>query len=137
MKFFYFKKDSGLSPYDDEAREGFKKFTPGDVLSIEVKRVRNYNHHKTMFRLINLVLENTDRFSNKTQVLDYLKFKVGEYTTRIIDQTVITELNSISFDSMDQDHFNVFFSDSINVILTDLLPGNTREEIVNEVLRHG
>lgn len=129
MKINLIKTLTGFSPADDEATEAVKKIKLDTVVSCEVKRQRNYQHHKLYFALLNLVIGNHEKYDNTDDLLFEIKLRLGYCTRIIIDGNVQYKPKSISFKSMDQDTFNKFYSKSLDVILKHFLTGNTEQEI--------
>lgn len=139
MAKIYLKKHlNALHPADEEATEYLKKIKPGQAISCEVKKPRNYENHKRLFSLLKLVVENQERFKTVDQLKEAIKFELG-YTETIqtFDGRFIVKAKSINFASMDEIKFRDFFSRSIDVILKYVLPGTDREELINEVLGYG
>ena len=129
MKINLIKTLSGLKPADDEATEALKKIKLDTVVSCEVKRQRNYQHHKLYFALLKLVIDNNSKYNNTDDLLFEIKLRMGYCNRIIIDGTVCYKPKSISFKSMDQDTFNDFYKKSLDIILAHFLTGNTQEEI--------
>jgi hypothetical protein len=134
MKINLIKTLSGLKAADQEATDSLNKIKLNTVVSCEVKRTRNYEHHKKFFSLLNLVLQNTEKYDTIDQLLVEVKLRLGYVDTLIIDGNVCYTPKSISFAKMTQDTFNKFYSKTIDVILKHFLIGTNREELENAVL---
>lgn len=146
MKIYLKKSLSSLVPADDEAAEALKKYKQGDTVSCEIRKPRNVDHHRKYFALLNLVVDNQERFRNTQELLDAIKFELGYVETRrkIVKETGSWKYSefyqvpkSISFTSMDQHTFDRFYSKSIDIILQHILPGINRDELEAEVLSFG
>jgi hypothetical protein len=65
VKLYLRKTLNSLSPADDESAEALKSFTLGEVVSVEVKRPRNYEFHKKWFTLVKIMYEQkSESFGN-------------------------------------------------------------------------
>lgn len=147
----HMRKDAGgiLVPVDDEAAAELQKIKTGTVVSVEVKRVRNYQFLKKFFALLNLAFDawepavtefkgepikkNFDRFRNDITVL------AGYYEATVnMRGDVRMVAKSISFGSMEQSEFDKLYSAVIDVILQRILTNYTRDdldEVIDRVLR--
>jgi len=134
MKIHLIKTLSGFSPADSEATEALKKIKLNTVVSCEVKRKRNYEHHKKFFSLLQLVLDNTEKYDTIDQLLVEVKLRLGYVDTLIIDGNVCYTPKSISFAKMSQDMFDKFYSKTIDIILKYFLVGTDRQELETSVL---
>jgi hypothetical protein len=54
-----------------------KKAKPGELLIVEARRPRNILHHRKLFALLNLVVDNTDRYPDVETLLFALKIATG------------------------------------------------------------
>ena len=126
MEIRLIKVDGGLMPFDDEAREVIKRWKPNVMLNAEVKQPRNYEHHKKIFALFNLVLTQTEEFQSINEVLEFFKIKAGRYKIIKVGETHYPITQSISFSSMTQDEFNLFYDKSIDIALL-LIPVEKEE----------
>jgi hypothetical protein len=134
MKINLIKTLEGLKPADSEATEMLKGIKLNTVVSCEVKRQRNYEHHKKFFSLLKLVIDNHEKYDNTDDLLFEIKLRLGHCSRIIINDTVCYKPKSISFKSMDQDTFNKFYSKTIDIILKYFLTGTSQDEIENAVL---
>lgn len=138
MKIYLKKHLSALYPADKEAEEYLKKIKPEVVFSAEIRRPRNYMNHRRYFSLLQLVVENQEKFKSVEHLKEAIKFELGHTELiRKMDGEFIEMPKSISFASMDEVHFQRYFSDSIDVIIKYILPGVEREDLINEVLVYG
>jgi len=126
--------DGSLKASDKEATEALKKIKLDTVVSCEIKRKRNYEHHKKFFALLNLVLENTEKYDTIDQLLVEVKLRLGYVSTLIVDGNICYTPKSISFAKMKQDTFNKFYSKTIDIVLKYFLIGANKQELENAVL---
>ena len=135
MKILLIKHLSSLKPADDEATEALKKWKQGDILRAEVSKPRNIGHHKKFFSLLNIVVDNQERFRNTSELLDAIKFELGHIDTRRkMNGEFFQVPKSISFAKMNQLEFDKFYSKAIDVILLHVLPGVDKSDLEQEVL---
>jgi hypothetical protein len=116
---------------DEEALEAFPE---GRDLSITIKRARSYRQHKFFFALLQKICENNDDYKTPEQLLVYLKVRLGYVEElKFHNDTVWWTTKSISFGTMGQDEFQKFFNGSLDVIVTEIIPGLDRDDIIREV----
>lgn len=112
-----------IAPADPEAEEWMKGIAVGEMFFVEPKRPRNPIQHKKMFALINFVMDATDRFPTSKRMLTWLKLQTGHYEEHVeADGRLVYEPLSISWASMPQDDFDVFYREALEVIRRELLP---------------
>jgi hypothetical protein len=117
-------------PIDEIALGGVKQ---NQIVEVELKRPRNAMFHKKFFALIGIVLENTE-YQNSEQVLHLIKIKLGYYDTVInTDGEVFYMPRSISFSSMDNDSFGMFYNDTVDIVLSDFLTNWQDSDIQNAI----
>lgn len=105
-------------PEDELALENIKR---GQIVEAELKRPRNAKFHKKFFALIGIVVENTE-YENAEQVLHLIKLKLGHFDYIVnTNGKQIYIPKSISFSKMDNDSFNKFYNQTVNIVLRDFL----------------
>ena len=106
----------------------------GRGVMVTIRRPRNPKHHRLLFAMIRKVMDNTDRWASEDALLDDLKLATGLFTTRINMLTKIPYAVplSISFASMSQEKFRVWFDRVIHILATDVL-GCSSEELHAEI----
>lgn len=149
MKAFFQKQvNSTLAPANQESEEYISKLKIGDGVSVEIKKVRNYEFLKKYFALLDfaydqwepeertykgqVVAKNREKFRSDIQILSGYGVPVinikGE--SRIVSK-------SISFAKMNDESFGKLYSAACDVILSNVLKNYTQEEldnIMNELL---
>jgi len=99
--------------------------------SVEVKRIRSLEQHRKFFALVKVYMEASGRFKTVEECLQVLKICLGySHTVEYKGQKYIVP-DSISFESMDQDKFNVFFDRAVELFAADL--GVSKETFLNEL----
>lgn len=112
--------------------DGLEHVKIGQAVRCKVVKVRNYEHHKKYFALMNTafdwwtprdveykglpVAKNIDRFRHDVMILAGYGFPVID-----VRGGVHMEAESISFGSMDQAKFEQVYSDCLQVILDKVL----------------
>ena len=106
----------------------------GKTVRCTIQRTRNGQHHRKMFALLAIVLDNTDRYANVEDLLTELKLQVGHYEEHVtLDGEIRYVPKSIAFSAMSQDEFGVFYDKVVNVVLSKLMVGTTEDELEREV----
>jgi len=135
MSKFLARKEFGrLVPADDAGEEALRKWKHGDVLTIEVKKPRNGNHHKLYWALVSLVYRNQSHYESPQVVHSALKLATGHYdliTSKSGQEYKVPK--STSFESMDQTEFSEYYDRVCDVIAQHFLPGVTASELKAEV----
>lgn len=123
----------GSTPADQDAWAKFKRkletMKPGKWLRMEWSSPRNGPHHRKMFALLSLVAENSETYNTTEKALIAVKLAAGYFDPAIDPRTgeIIPIPKSISFDAMDQDAFEAFYSAAIDGVLQVILPTMSRE----------
>ena len=123
----------GSTPADQDAWAKFKRrletMKPGTWLRMEWSRPRNGKHHRKMFALLQLVAENSETYNTVEKALVAVKLAGGYFDPVPDPRTgeLVPVLQSISFDAMDQDAFERFYSAALDGVLQVILPTMPRE----------
>jgi hypothetical protein len=116
------KRYGVLVPATKQDEELLGDVKSGETVRVKVTRPRNPYHHRKMFALLNLVLENSD-FRSIDHLLTDLKVRVGHYEEYITaDGAMVFIPKSISFASMGQAEFNVFYNRVLNTVIENYMP---------------
>ena len=151
--FVLIKNDQGeLVPATEEDRAKKNKLSIGDGVKCVSVKGRNLGFHRKYFSMLQLVLENIPEDAEwksiasdgtvqslKIQSVDallwHLKFQTGRFTQKLtLGGKIILEPDSISFDSMSQEDFESFYSDSIDAVLKYIIPGTDRKGLEEEIV---
>lgn len=125
---------AGATPEDQRAWEKFKKrldrTKPGRYVSLEWSSPRSGKHHRKLFALIALIVENSEIYDTMERALIAIKLAAGYFDLHVDPVTGSLEKipRSISFESMEQDVFNKFYEDAIHGVVTAVLPQLDRGE---------
>jgi hypothetical protein len=140
-----------LVPAHRTDEEELAKLPVGQPLRVKVTRMRNVNHHRLYFALLNYAFDvweppdagfdkksevqpekNFDRFRHDITILS--GFYEAHYR---VDGSVRIEPKSISFSAMDQQEFDVLYQKTIDVIIKHVLrnyTGDELKEVIDQVL---
>lgn len=123
----------GSTPADQDAWAKFKRkletMKPGTWLRMEWSRPRNGKHHRKMFALLQLVAENSEVYDTPQKALAAVKLAAGYFDAMPDPRTgeIVPVLHSVSYDAMDQDAFEQFYSAALDGVLQVVLPTMPRE----------
>lgn len=126
---------TGWAPADPEAQELFLAFKAGDVCRFRPRKMRNAGHHRKLFALIKMCVDNSDGWTTES-LLDWVKLETGHfepYSFPTMPGVVLRRPKSISFASMDQSEFEAFFSRAIDVLIKDAVPHISAKELRDAV----
>lgn len=114
----FIRRGQGFVPADLHAEDAMNKVAVGATVMLTVRRPRNPAHHRKLFALFTVVLEQTDRWADSTLLLEDLKLATGLFETRV---SALTGMPypvpaSISFAAMSQDRFAAWYEKAIRVL---------------------
>jgi len=99
-----------------------------DEIIFELVKKRNPKFHRKAFALFGLVLENQDKYDTIDTLMTEIKLQLGHYEEHVtLGGKLIYKPKSIAFDQMDENDFNEFMQNAINVILKFFCIGMDRE----------
>jgi hypothetical protein len=123
----------GATPDDQAAWAKFKRrletLKPGNWLRFEWSAPRNGPHHRKFMALVTLVTENSEVYATKEAALVAIKLAAAYFDPHIDPRTgeVIPQVKSISYDKMEQDEFDAFYSAALDGVLQVILPTMDKE----------
>jgi len=131
------KRLSSLIPIDDEGKEALNSIGQGELIRVKLTKARNLKHHRKFFSMLQLVLENQERFPTIDHLLTAVKIEAGFYEDAPIDVRgkLVYLPKSISFAKMDQSTFDDFYLRAIAAVCR-LLPHLNAEDIEQEVMAY-
>lgn len=128
------RKAAKLEPVTEVDREFLLEIPEGADLTVRVSRSRSPRQHRLFWALLQIVVDNHDYYKRPEQLLEWLKVRLG-YVEETVwhDGQVWFKTKSISFASMGQDQFRKFFTESLDVVTTEVIEGIDREAILTEM----
>ena len=141
MEIFVKNTAYGLIPCMDDDAEKKRTLKVGQIYKCELKGVRNYRFLKKYFALINCTWDclsdsQKDVYLSPECLRDTLKIACG-YCTKVysIARKEFVEIpKSVSFGSMSEEDFNIFYKQMKEVIFGYVLRATITEEQFNEHL---
>jgi hypothetical protein len=126
-----------LAPVDDEGMEILQSIADGREVMVDVKQARNPRQHRLFFKMLGLLVDNSDLFNTIQQALTAVKMGTGEADPVVDAETgeVFWVLRSINFESCDQARFNRIFDASLKLICTKWLVGTEENTLREELFR--
>lgn len=91
---------------------------------------RILKHHRKLFAVIDVFLENLDIELTVEECLTYLKIKTGRYKKIKMNGADVIIPNSISFAEMEQTEFEKFYNEALGIMAGAL--GVKKSELENE-----
>lgn len=136
MKFMLIKTERGLRGATEDDHKAWLRFRrkletmkPGSWLRTEFTRPRDIKHHNKFWALVSLIVENSEVYDTKPKALVAIKLVTGYFDLMVDPETgeIVKIPQSISFDQMDQEAFDVFYPLAIDGVLQHILPQLDRE----------
>ncbi len=130
---------AGATPEDQRAWETFKKridrTKQGGYISVEWAAPRYGRHHRKLFALITLIVQNSDIYDTKERALVAIKLAAGFFDLYVDPRTGSLEKvpRSIAYGEMEQDEFDAFYSAAIHGVVTAILP-QLDQAVCNDLL---
>ena len=118
----------GATPDDHTTWTKFRRkletMKPGKWLRVEFSSPRHGKHHRKFMALLQLVTENSETYNTIEKALVAVKLVVGHFDLMVDPKTgeIIQVPKSISYESMDQEAFDAFYSAAIDGVLQHILP---------------
>lgn len=135
-RFLVVKHLGALRPVDENGEAVVQKLGQGELVEIELRRPRHLPMHRKFWALMSLVWEQLDHAEYPTveDLVTRMKIAVGHRTRlEFSDGTVAFIPRSISFAALDQSAFDTFFEACCDWIAAYVLPGVTREDLLEEL----
>lgn len=125
----YVKTAAGFVPKSQAARDFHAKTKLGQVVILTGRRPRNPQHHRKLFALLGLIVDNTEFFANTDDALIALKAALGRgrWVRLAGASREIFYPDSIAFDAMAQDEFETFYEAAVSAVRRWWLPVNDDE----------
>ncbi len=132
--FFKLSSDLELIPHNQETLNWMSKRKPGQVISANIKEVRNYENHKRFFSFINTTFDMQEHFDNVKIYRKWITMKAGYFDTIVTPKgDTLFIAQSLSFADMDEDKFKELFSTAIDVFLKELGNGIIESDLMRVI----
>lgn len=133
MELYLTRTLSGLTPTNDSDLELLKRIKLGDTIKCKITKPRNYQFHKKMFALLNLVFNNQDFSDNFDEFREAVIIASGFYFyQKQLDGSEIKRAKSISYAKMDELEFSELYQRVLDVCCKVI--GVTSQEIEQELV---
>ena len=124
---------SSLRPADAIAEAAIHGLKQGEIVTVELVRPRNIQHHRKFFAMLQTILENQEYYKSVEDLLDVCKLRIGHCRTITTARGDVKIPKSISFASMDQVAFDAFYNRACEWVLSEVIPGLQRQHLDEEV----
>ena len=106
-----------LVPHCPDAEEWLKKTKLDQGVLLDPRRPRNIQHHRKLFALLNLAVDNWPTEITTGALLGLIKIKTGHADpVESADGNIHFIPRSINFESMGQDEFEPFYEKAVQLI---------------------
>jgi hypothetical protein len=133
MKFMARKQFDNLRAIDEPGRDALRKLKNGALVLIEVKQPRNPQHHRKLFAMLNIVLNNQEYYKSIDTLLSACKLATGHAEIVRTKRGDVAIPKSISFSAMSQGDFNAFYDAAVQWVIDDVIPGLSRADLDAEI----
>ena len=131
----------GLVPLYDSDHDLKQRLKVGSTVRCRVSLPRNYRFHKKFFALVRLTFDNlplplVERWNVRSEndMLRRFKRDLGYFSSSVNENGEREiEYRSISFAAMDEQEFERFYDDCVNLVLYQYIPGINRQDLLEEV----
>lgn len=129
MSVVYLRKVAqGFVPESDKDWAAAKRFKLGEVIKAEVTKPRNYQHHKKLMALCQLIAENSEVYDTVEKALTGLKIATGhvDFVPHPGTGELVAVPKSISYSTMDQVDFAEWYEKAVAAACKYMVPQMTR-----------
>jgi hypothetical protein len=129
MKILLQKRPEGLFPLYPVDEEKLTNINNGETIEIDIKKMRNPEFHRLVFRFLNIVFSYQDQFTDFEQFRRVVKWRSGCYKEYMIDDKMFTELDSWNFEKCDEYQFKEIFKQIKTACWEKFIPNFSEEDI--------
>lgn len=136
MKSVFRSDGAKLIPTDTDGAEFCSKHTGKDLM-VEVKMARNPGHHRKFFALLNLLWRRTEcgeKYPSRNALRYALTMAAGYTEVVPTRKGEVLVPKSLAFESMDQTEFNELYDACVSLIIKEILPHMSEEDLRRELL---
>lgn len=135
---FFMKGPGGvLVPHEEDDIKKVHTWKIGDLIRVKATKVRNPQFHRKFFKMISVVWENQEAFTEKEIFRKKVLMLAGFCDIVLIDGQAYLETKSISFANMGETEFREVYDRVLDILVSEYCHGSTPEEIrerVNELV---
>jgi hypothetical protein len=127
---------NSLHVVDANGESVLGKIAAGDIVSVEVKKPRNIQHHRLYWALVGIVHDNVDheRYPTPEDLSAAIKISAGVCRRIELKSGEVGYIpESIAFHKMDQTEFAAFYDRVCDLIAKHYLPGVNTDDLRLEV----
>lgn len=129
----------GWAPFDEKAMAYHKKYAIGDVYHFDLKHYQDQRirkHLEKYWVMLQVVIDNQENYRTKEDLHHDIKWMLDITVVRknLMTGEIFKEVGSVAMDKMNQEEFERFYSDAINIIMKYVLVGSTPEELDRHVM---
>jgi hypothetical protein len=128
------REGTKLAAAEPWSLEAIEALAHGEQVIATIRRARNPQHHKKLFALLRLVVDNVDGWLDEEDLLDDIKHAMGYCRHPEGRRRSTCRPRSISFANMGQGRFEKFYTLAGEIILRDILPGVDSDDLERQVL---
>lgn len=135
-KFLAQKHLGALRPADEAGCEALRRIGNGALVSVEIKKSRNIQHHRLFWALMSIVWDNMDheRYPTVEDLTSAVKISAGLRTRIELPNGEVGFIpGSIAFHKMDQTAFSEFYDRVCDLVCEHFLPGVENAALREEV----
>lgn len=132
-----FPGELGVFPTDVIAIEGMRRIgREGTQALIATRTPRNILQHRLIWALADKLTDCVDTLDDREQAMFLLKVKAkhGSWVMDPQSGELHFKVDSISFDALAQEEFDVLFERFVKIICQEIVPGLSSEDLKREVL---
>ena len=143
MKIYCRVTSTGLIPLYESDLEEKRKLKVGSDVLCDISLPRKYEFHKKFMALVRLTFDNLPEQLNEMlhihsidDMLTCIKLDLGLCTIISIGGRDVIKIGSISFASMDETEFKIFYHKSIDMILNHYLRSTDKQDLLDGIERY-
>ncbi len=133
MKVLLQKALNSLRPADETAEDALRGIKNGEVVSVDIRRPRNLDHHRKFFAMLKIVFDNQDYYQSLDDLRAVCLCEIGHCITVQRPTGYIKYPKSISFANMDQIQFNELYDKAVTWVCSVVIPGLNERDLSEEV----
>ena len=114
---YLYRSGFAFFPASNADTEIMYQFAEGEVVELDVKKVRNYRNHRRFFALLKLGFESQDKFNSFGWWREWVLIKSGNFESCETPTGIMYRAKSISFANLDEIEFRELYKTVSQVII--------------------